>query len=82
MGNKAQRHNMKKATIILTVIVAVVSSLAYAEVSKEHYKSGKLKMERSLKDGKAEGVSRSYYESGQLKIEIYFNNGRPEGPIK
>jgi len=51
-------------------------------VVKEYYKSGKLKGEGTVKDGKAEGIVKEYYENGKLKAEWSIKNGVPDGTIK
>jgi antitoxin component YwqK of YwqJK toxin-antitoxin module len=51
-------------------------------VVKEYYKSGKLKGEGTVKDGKAEGIVKEYYESGKLKAEWSIKNGVPDGTVK
>ena len=51
-------------------------------VVKEYYKSGKLKGEGTIKNGKVEGIVKEYYESGKLKAEWCIKNGVPDGTTK
>ncbi len=69
---------MRKA-ILLVVVVVAVSSVAYAEVLKDYYPSGQLKLEYAYKDGKQEGITKYYYESGQLEWEGNYKDGKREG---
>lgn len=41
-------------------------------ISKEYYKSGKLKAEGYVVDEKWEGICKEYYESGQLTALRFF----------
>ncbi|HJN01536.1 MAG: hypothetical protein QF907_09010 [Nitrospinota bacterium] len=54
---------------LLLVTIFILPSLAFAEVRKEYYPSGKLKTERNFIKGKLEGISKVYYESGELQAE-------------
>ena len=51
-------------------------------VVKEYYKSGKLKGEGTVKDGKPEGIVKEYFESGKLKVEWNIKNGTLDGTTK
>ena len=53
----------------LLATIFILPSLAFAEVRKEYYPSGKLKTERNFIKGKLEGISKVYYESGELQAE-------------
>ncbi|MHC4275891.1 MAG: hypothetical protein ACYSTI_00965 [Planctomycetota bacterium] len=52
---------MRKAILLLVVVVMAVSSAAYAEVRKGYYDSGQLRKETNYKDDKREGLSKYYY---------------------
>ena len=55
--------------VLLLATILIVPSIAFAEVEKEYYPSGKLKTERNFIKGKLEGISKVYYESGELQAE-------------
>ena len=43
--------------------------LSYAEIVKEYYDTGQLKIELNYKNGKREGIAKEYYKAGRLKQE-------------
>jgi antitoxin component YwqK of YwqJK toxin-antitoxin module len=47
-----------------------------SEIIKEYYPNGKLKIEKSYKKGKQDGVTKVYYENGKLGAERIFQNGK------
>ena len=73
---------MKKSAILLAVTVMFISSLAYAEVRKVYYESGRLQAEENYKGDKLEGITKTYYEGGQLQGEGNFKDGKQEGITK
>jgi antitoxin component YwqK of YwqJK toxin-antitoxin module len=46
------------------------------EIIKEYYHNGKLKLEKSYKKGKQDGVTKVYYENGELGAERILQNGK------
>ncbi len=66
---------MKKSAVLLTVVIMLINSTAYAEVRKAYYESGQLQAEENFKDGKKEGITKVYYRSGQVREEAFFMNG-------
>ena len=74
--------NIRKAILLLVLVVMAVSSVTYAEVRKEYYPSGQLKLEANFKDGKLEGIPKVYYEVGLLKLEGNFKDGKLHGITK
>lgn len=77
-----QGADMRKAILLLVVVVMAVSSVAYAEVLREYYPNGQLKEETNWKDGEREGPYKEYYESGELREEVSAKDGKPEGIYK
>jgi|TARA_Y100000294_G_scaffold171258_1_gene184476 hypothetical protein len=53
--------------IFLLVTILMLPSFASAEIKKEYYPSGKLKLQGSYVNGIKEGIHNEYYESGKLK---------------
>ncbi len=74
-------ENIRKAILLLVLVVMAVSSVTYAEVRKEYYPSGQLKLEANFKDDKLEGIKR-YYEGGKLKEEANIKDYKLEGIYK
>ena len=75
--------NMLKRISLVLAVVMFWTVQSYAEVKKEFYPSGKLKLEFSLNtNGKMEGIHKVYYESGKLKSEGNYINGKLEGIVK
>jgi antitoxin component YwqK of YwqJK toxin-antitoxin module len=48
-------------------------------VSKEYYKSGRLRQEVPMKDGNMHGLAKWYYESGVPQKECGYENGKKHG---
>ncbi len=44
-----------------------------------YFNTGKVEIERAMKNGKSEGVTRKYDNEGKLKSEINYKNGREDG---
>ena len=74
--------DMRWTLVLLAVTVMFISSLAYAEVRKVYYESGRLQAEENYKGDKLEGITKTYYESGQLQGEGNFKDGKQEGTTK
>ena len=74
-----QVADMRKAILLVVVIVTAVSSVAYANMERKYYESGQLKSEVRIKDGKNNGIGKNYYESGQVKAEVNYKDGKQEG---
>ena len=53
-----------------------------AEVKKEYYPSGKLKLETTYRDGKKDGIEKIYFESGKLRGETPYKDGKKEGKMR
>ncbi len=70
---------MRGALVLLAITIMLVNSTAYAEVHKEYYPSGQLKLEYDYKDGEQEGIYKRYYETGQVEEEGSFKDGEQEG---
>ena len=54
---------MKSIKTLLIILVTLILSnpvLSFAEVRKEYYPSGKLKIEGNFENGKAEGIFKQY----------------------
>ena len=67
--------DMRWTLVLLAVTVMFISSLAYAEVRKVYYESGRLQAEENYKGDKLEGTTKTYYGNGQLEGEANFKNG-------
>lgn len=51
-------------------------------IYKEFYRSGKLKGECNIKEGKLYGIYKEYYESGALKREVNYQSGKRAEIVK
>ena len=60
----------------LLATIFILPSLAFAEVRKEYYLSGKLKAERNYINGKRERISKGYYESGEYRYIDTYKDGK------
>ena len=47
-----------------------------SEIKKQCYPSGNLRMEKSYKNGKLDGIIKVYYENGELGAERIYKNGK------
>ncbi len=72
-----QVADMRKAILLVVVIVTAVSSVAYAEVRKEYYESGQL-MGEIERRGTLE-IHKHYYKSGGLREEWQHKYGKQDG---
>ena len=48
---------------------------ARAEVQKDYFGNGVLKVEKTLKNGKQDGPTRWYYKTGKLQLEENYADG-------
>ena len=72
--------NYKKiAAVLLLVGFPLVPSLVCAEVETEYWPNGKVRWERTYKDGKLDGFSKEYDEAGTLREETHFKDGKKDG---
>lgn len=69
---------MKK--IILLSFISL--SLLHAEIQREYYPDGKVRLEASYRDGKRDGIYKEYYRNGNLKSEFSYRNGIKDGMQK
>ena len=72
-------YYIKNVAVLLLAGFVLVPALVCAEVEKEYWPNGKVKWERTYKDGKLDGVSTVYDEAGTLREEIPFKNGKKDG---
>ena len=70
---------IKNVVVFFLVAFMFSTTLVCAEVETEYWPSGKVKWERSYKDGKLDGVSRGYDEAGTLREEVNYRNGKKNG---
>ena len=70
---------IKNGAVLLLVGFVLVPSLVCAEIETEYWPNGKVRWERTYKDGKLDGISKQYDEAGTLREEIPFKNGKIEG---
>jgi hypothetical protein len=62
--------------VLLLATIFILPSLAFAEVRKEYYPSGKLLYERNYINDKLEGIARNYYENGEYKYIDTYKDGK------
>lgn len=87
--NKVKKGT-KKASLLNSLLIVlsfiIPFSIAYIApgifnfwqengMKRTYYKSGKLCVEKVLKNGKIDGEYKEYYENGQLKRKMKYNNG-------
>jgi len=78
--NKENDVDYKKiAAVLLSVGFVLVPSLVCAEVETEYWPDGKVRWEKTYKDGKLDGVTKEYDETGTLREEIHFKDGKKDG---
>ncbi len=66
----------------LLCILALASSVLFAEVQIKKYENGQVKSKVNVKDGKRNGLAQGYYKDGKIKYETYFKNDKREGISK
>ena len=72
-------YYIKNGVVLLLVALVLVPSLVCAQVETEYWPNGKVRWERTYKDGKLDGVSKEYDETGTLREEVQFKDGKKDG---
>jgi antitoxin component YwqK of YwqJK toxin-antitoxin module len=69
---------MKKAFMLMIILIVGYSSLCFARTVSEHYPDGKIKsVQVYYKNGLIEGPYRIYWPNGKLKSKTFYKYGRP-----
>lgn len=72
-------YHIKMGAVLLLAGFVFAPPLVCAEIETEYWPNGKVRWERTYKDGKLDGVSKEYDEAGTLREEIHFKDGKKEG---
>ena len=54
-------------------------AIAAQELRRDYYKTGRVKSEAEITDGKKQGIEKQYYESGALKNQCTYQNDQLDG---
>ena len=77
-------NRMSTRTIPIVCLVSMLlwAMPARAEVQKDYFGSGVLKVEKTLKNGRQDGPTRWYYKTGKLELEENYTEGVLHGVSK
>lgn len=74
--------DMKHAAVLCLGMLLIFPAPGSAEVVKEYWPNGQVKLERTYQDGTLEGISREYGEDGTLLAEDNYVHGKKNGISK
>jgi hypothetical protein len=64
---------------LISISLVLLTSTMYASTHKEYYADGHIKLNRTFKDGKLNGLSTVFSESGAILAKIAFKDGKGNG---
>lgn len=72
---------MKKLLIISILWIGFANLTAQAQVLKDYYPNGNVKLEGIKINGLEHGLWIQYYENGQIEMELSYKDGLKHGPF-
>jgi antitoxin component YwqK of YwqJK toxin-antitoxin module len=79
LEKEAVMDYLKNVAVLFLIAFVFAPPLVCAQVETDYWPNGKVKWERSYKDGKLDGVSKEFDEAGTLREEENYNNGKKNG---
>ena len=73
---------MRRSLLLAMTLIFVCADLSFAEMQKKYYRNGKLKLERTILNGKLNGPYNVYWPSGIIKERRFYRDGKLIGNVQ